>query len=136
VAELECEIVTPEGAVFSGKAAMVVVPGKEGGLGVLPRHAPIIAQLDAGEVRVKLADGSTRAFATSDGYFKMQYDRALVVVAGAEPAEKIDVEAARREAEDARERIAAADRGDDEIDRFRAERDLAYAENRLEVAGR
>ena len=136
MAELACEILTPEGRVFSGNAQMVSVPGVEGELGVLPRHAPIVARLKAGEVRVKFEDGETRSFAISEGYFKMQRDRALVLVEGAIAAEDIDQDQVRVDAEDARARIAAAEAGDDSIDRFRADRDLAAAENKLKVAGR
>jgi F-type H+-transporting ATPase subunit epsilon len=136
MAELACEILTPEGRVFSGNAQMVSVPGVEGELGVLPRHASIVARLKAGEVRVRFESGETRSFAISEGYFKMQRDRALVLVEGAVAAEDIDLEAVRVEAEDARARLAAADGGDESIDRFRAERDLAAAENKLKIAGR
>ena len=136
MAELDCEILTPEGRVFSGRATMVVVPGAEGELGVLPRHAPIVARLEVGEVRLKFENGETRSFATNEGYFKMQRDRALVLVEGAEAAEAIDAEKARADADDARARLAAIDGGDASIDRFRAERDLQYAENRLKIAGR
>jgi len=135
MAELRCEIVTPEGPVFAGLAKMVVVPGKEGGLGVLPRHAPIVAQLVVGEVRVTLPDDAVRAFATSDGYFKMQHEVATLLVDAAEPVEAIDAPAAQAQAADARARIEASST-DEAIDRHRAERDLADAENRLRVAGR
>ena len=136
MAQLDCEILTPAGPVFAGTAEMVVVPGREGTLGVLPRHAPTIARLRIGEVRVKLAGGEVRSFATGDGYFKMQRDRALVVVDAAVAAEDIDTAAVQAAVEGARARIAAADAGDESIDRFRAERDLAAAENQLSIAGR
>ena len=136
MAELACEILTPEGRVFSGTAVMVSVPGAEGELGVLPRHASIVARLKAGEVRVKLEGGEVRSFATSEGHFKMQRDRALVLVEAAVAAEDIDSVAAQAAADDARDRIATADAGDESIDRYRAERDLATAENQLRVAGR
>jgi F-type H+-transporting ATPase subunit epsilon len=136
MAELDCEILTPEGRVFSGRAQMVVVPGAEGELGVLPRHAPIIARLNVGEVRVKFEDGEWRSWAINEGYFRMQYDRAVVLVEGAIAANDVDLDQARADADDARARIAAADGGDGDVDRFRAERDLMYAENRIRIAGR
>ena len=136
MAELACEILTPEGRVFAGNAVMISVPGAEGELGVLPRHAPIIARLTAGEVRVKLQGGEVRSFATAEGHFKMQRDRALVLVEAAIAAEDISSVEATAAADDARARIAAADAGDESIDRYRAERDLAAAENQLRVAGR
>lgn len=133
--EIHCDIVTPEGTLFSGEAEMVVVPGKEGQLGVLPRHAPIVAQLDVGETRVKVDATTWRRFATSDGYFMVEHHpvaepgRALVLVEGAVAVEDIDLEAAQAAVEDAKARIAAAEGGDEKVDRYRAERDLAHAEN-------
>jgi F-type H+-transporting ATPase subunit epsilon len=136
MAELDCEILTPAGRIFEGRAEMVVVPGAEGELGVLPRHAPIIARLKVGEVRVKLEGNQWRSWAINEGYFKMQFDRATVLVEDAVAVSDIDVEAARADAESARARLAEAADGDSELDRFRAERDLLYAENRINIAGR
>lgn len=136
MATMHCEIVTPEGHVFSGDAEMVVVPGSEGGLGVLPRHQPIVARLDVGEVRVRVAANEWRAFATSDGYFSMQGERAIVLVEGAVSTDAIDVEDAKAKAEDARARIALAEGGDETVNKFRAERELEFAENLLTIAGR
>jgi F-type H+-transporting ATPase subunit epsilon len=140
MATLHCDIVTPEGTLFSAEAEMVVVPGAEGELGVLPRHAPIVSQLEVGETRVRLAGSDWRRFATSDGYFMVQHHhadeggRALVLVEGAVPADEIDPTAAQAAIEDAQARIAAADGGDDRVDRFRAQRDLAHAENQLRIS--
>jgi F-type H+-transporting ATPase subunit epsilon len=137
--EIHCDIVTPEGTLFSGEAEMVVVPGKEGELGVLPRHAPIVAQLEVGETRVKTDATTWRRFATSDGYFMVEHHpvaepgRALVLVEGAVAVEDIDLEAAQAAVDDAKARIAAAEGGDDKVDRYRAERDLAHAENLVKL---
>src|SRR4029079_18765093 len=136
MAELDCEILTPEGRVFEGRAEMVVVPGAEGELGVLPRHAPIIARLKVGEVRIKFEGNQWRSWAFNEGYFKMQFDRAMVLVEDAVAENEINVEQAHADAEDARRRLAEAEGGDSELDRFRAERDLLYAENRIRLAGR
>ena len=80
---------------------MLIVPGAAGEIGVLARHAPLVAMLRAGEIRVKSA-GEWQSFAAGPGYFKVQQDRALVLVDDAVRAEEIDVEEARREAEQAR----------------------------------
>lgn len=136
MATLHCEIITPDGHLFDGEAEMVVVPGAEGGLGVLPRHQPIVARLDAGEIRVRLDATSWKAFATSDGYFSMQHDKAIVLIEGGVASDAIDVALAQEKAEDARRRLEQADGGDEGVNRFRAERDLAYAENLLKIAGR
>lgn len=136
MAELDCRIVTPDGPVFEGRVERVIVPGTEGELGVLARHAPLVAELKAGEVRVRFADGTARSFATSEGHFKVQRDVALVLVEGAIATEAIDAAAVAADLEDAKRRIAAADAGDESVDPIRAARDLEYAENLQRLAGR
>ena len=102
---------------------------------MLARHAPLVAMLKAGEIRVK-SDGQWQAFAAGPGYFKVQQDRALVLVDDAVRAEEIDIEEARREAEEAKALLGKIDAGDEEHDRWRVEQRLRHAENKLAVAGR
>jgi F-type H+-transporting ATPase subunit epsilon len=132
---LHVELVTPDGPVFVDDARMVVVPGKAGELGVLPRHIALIAQLKPGETRVRTVDDQWLSFATGAGYFKIQHDRASVLVDSAVPVSAINAEHARSDLEDAQRRLAEA--GDEAtVERARAERDVADAENRLKVSGR
>ena len=131
----DLSLVTPEGAAFEGEAEMLIVPGAAGEIGVLARHAPLVAMLKAGEIRVK-AGGEWQAFAAGPGYFKVQQDRALVLVDDAVRAEEIDIEEARREAEEAKALLEKIDAGDEEQDRWRVEQRLRHAENKLAVAGR
>lgn len=131
----DLSLVTPEGPAFEGEAQMLVVPGVSGEIGVLARHAPLVAMLKAGEIRIK-AGGEWQTFAAGAGYFKVQRDRALVLVDDAVSAEEIDVEQARREAEEAEALLARADAGDEEIDRWQIEQRLRHAQNKIEVAGR
>jgi F-type H+-transporting ATPase subunit epsilon len=134
---LRVELVTPEGPVFVDDARMVVVPGKAGELGVLPRHIALIAQLKPGETRVRTLDDQWLSFATGAGYFKIQHDRASVLVESAVAVSSIDAERARSDLEDAQRRLAEAEAGGDGgPERARAQRDVADAENRLKVAGR
>jgi F-type H+-transporting ATPase subunit epsilon len=135
VRTFDLSLVTPEGAAYEGEAEMLVVPGAAGEIGVLPRHAPLVAMLKAGEIRVKTHD-DWLTFAAGPGYFKVQQDRALVLVDDAVRAEEIDVEQARREVEEARALLERADAGDEEIDRWQAEQRLRHAENKIAVAGR
>jgi F-type H+-transporting ATPase subunit epsilon len=131
----DLSLVTPEGAAFEGEAEMLIVPGAAGEIGVLARHAPLVAMLKAGEIRVK-AGGEWQAFAAGPGYFKVQQDRALVLVDDAVRAEEIDVEEARREAEEAKALLERIGAGEEEQDRWRVEQRLRHAENKLAVAGR
>ncbi len=128
----DLSLVTPEGAAYEGEAEMLVVPGAAGEIGVLPRHAPLVAMLRAGEIRVRTR-GEWQAFAAGPGYFTIKQDRAIVLVDDAVRAEEIDVAAARREAEEAR---AALERAEgEEGDRWLAEQRLRHAENKIAVAG-
>jgi F-type H+-transporting ATPase subunit epsilon len=90
--------------------------------------------LQAGEIRVK-SGGEWQAFAAGPGYFKVQQDRALVLVDDAVRAEDIDVEEARKEAERARALLEEIDSGAEEHDRWKVEQALRHAENKLAVAG-
>jgi F-type H+-transporting ATPase subunit epsilon len=131
----DLSVVTPEGAAYEGEAEMLIVPGVSGEIGVLARHAPLVAMLKAGEIRIK-AGGNWQAFAAGPGYFKVQQDRALVLVDDAVRAEEIDVEEARREAEEAQALLERIDSGAEEDDRWKAEQRLRHAENKIAVAGR
>jgi F-type H+-transporting ATPase subunit epsilon len=132
----DLSLVTPEGAVYEGEAEMIIVPGDAGEIGVLARHAPLVAMLRAGEIRIK-ARGEWETFAAGAGYFKVQQDRALVLVDDAVRAEEIDVEEARREAEEARRLLQQVDAGEEEeMDRWQVEQRLRHAENKIAVAGR
>jgi F-type H+-transporting ATPase subunit epsilon len=135
VRTFDLSVVTPDGAAFEGEAEMVIVPGAAGEIGVLARHAPLVAMLMAGEIRVKAGD-EWQSFAAGPGYFKVQQDRAIALVDDAVRAEEIDIEEARREAEEARVALERADSGDDEIDRWHMEQRLQHAENKIAVAGR
>ena len=135
VRTFDLSVVTPDGAAFEGEAEMVIVPGAAGEIGVLARHAPIVAMLKAGEIRVKAGD-EWQSFAAGPGYFKVQQDRAIALEDDAVRAEEIDIEEARREAEEARAALERADAGDDEIDRWHMEQRLRHAENKIAVAGR
>ena len=134
VKSFDLSLVTPEGPAFEGEANMVVVPGAAGEIGVLPRHAPLVAMLKAGETRVKTAE-TWATFATGPGYFKIQRDRGIILVDGAVRAEDIDLEQARREADEAKKLLERAEAGEEGIDRWVVEQRLKHAENKIGVAG-
>lgn len=94
----DLSVVTPDGAVFECEANMIVVPGDAGEIGVLPRHAPLVAMLRAGETRIRVGTDWT-SFATGPGYFKVQRDRAIVLVDDAVKGADIDIEQAHAEAD-------------------------------------
>ena len=79
-------VVTPTGAAFEGDAEMILVPGAAGEIGVLARHAPLVAMLKEGRTRVHLSDGTVRELATGPGFFQVLDSRAIALVSSAEAA--------------------------------------------------
>src|SRR5919204_2189274 len=98
----DVSLVTPEGPAYEGEAEMLVVPGAAGEIGVLARHAPLIATLKSGATRVHVASDRIEEFATGPGFFTVQFDRAIALVDDAVKADEIDRDAAERQLEDAR----------------------------------
>ncbi len=99
------EIVTPERLAYSDTVDAVVLPGSEGELGVLPHHAPLLAMLGVGELRIRKA-GEEEAFAIIGGFVQVRPDKVVVMAETADMASEIDLEKAqeaRREAERALE---------------------------------
>ena len=77
----DVSLVTPEGAAFEGEAEMLIVPGADGEIGVLARHAPLVAMLKAGSTRIHIStDTEVLEFATGPGFFKVEQDRAIALV--------------------------------------------------------
>ena len=102
-------VVTPDGPVFQGEAHMLIVPGAAGEIGVLARHAPLVATLRAGSTRVHVGGNEILEFATGPGFFKVELDRALALVDDAVNVKEIDdaraqaqLEAAKAELEEGR----------------------------------
>jgi F-type H+-transporting ATPase subunit epsilon len=135
VATLEVSLVTPDGSVFDGEAEMLIVPGADGEIGVLARHAPLVALLKAGSTRVHVKRGQeVREFATGPGFFKVEQDRALALVDDAVDVDEIDVERAREQLEAAQAELAKIETGELEADRWQLEQRVKHAENQLAVA--
>jgi F-type H+-transporting ATPase subunit epsilon len=134
---LSISLVTPDGAAFEGEAEMVVVPGAAGEIGVLARHAPLVAMLKAGSTRVHVRrGGEVREFATGPGFFKVEQDRALALVDDAVDAAHIDPDRAREQLERAQAELARIESGESDGDRWQVEQRIRHAENQLSVLGR
>ncbi len=104
MAKLSVEIVTAERQLLAEQDVdMVVAPGAEGVVGILPRHAPLLTTLRPGAIRIK-KDGGETAMAVGGGFLQVNADRVLVLADTAEREDEID--AAR--AEEARQRAEAA----------------------------
>jgi F-type H+-transporting ATPase subunit epsilon len=99
---LHVEVVTAERELYSGEATLVSAPGAEGRLGVLPRHAAMLALLKEGELRIEL-NGEEEPIFVSGGFLEVSDNRVIVLADTAEHAEEIDearAQEARRHAEE------------------------------------
>jgi F-type H+-transporting ATPase subunit epsilon len=130
----DLSLVTPEGPAFEGEVEMLIVPGAAGEIGVLARHAPLVATLKAGGTRVHVRrDEEIREFATGAGFFKVEQDRALALVDDAVDAREIDPQRAQEQLEEAQAELERIDRGELEVDRWQVEQRIAHAQNQLDV---
>ena len=136
--KFDLSLVTPGGPAFEGEAEMVIVPGAAGEIGVLARHAPLVATLKAGSTRVykSVDDDVVVEFATGPGFFTVELDRAIALVDDAIEAKAIDDERAQRQLEAARAELERVEAGESTADRWQLEQRIAHAENQLRVAAR
>jgi F-type H+-transporting ATPase subunit epsilon len=134
----DVSLVTPDGPAFEGEAEMLVVPGAAGEIGVLARHAPLIATLKAGSTRVylRVENEEVREYATGPGFFKVEHDRAIALVDDAVLANEIDDARAREQLETAQQELERVERGESNADRWQLEQRIKHAENQLTVSGR
>ncbi len=126
------EIATPERLLFSGVVDEVTVPSTQGYLGILPGHAPLLAELDIGEIRYKIADRVEYLFC-SWGFAEVLPERVIVLAQVAEPASDIDVKRAEEAKSRAQKLLASKDPG---VDFARAELALLRAISRLDAVKR
>jgi F-type H+-transporting ATPase subunit epsilon len=132
--KLRCDIITPEKIVYSGEVDMVIAPGIEGELGILPLHIPLISVLKVGELRLKIGKKQEH-MALAGGYLEVREDKVIVLADSAESAEHIDVERARRAKERAESLLTQSSK-EKQLEFTRAQGDLERALNRLRIAAR
>lgn len=129
--EIRLNIVTPDHLVAHGAVISVTIPGKNGSLGILPGHAPLLTELAPGEVDYT-SGGATHTLCVSSGFAEVLGDRVIVLVHSAERAEEIDVGRAEKAKTRAEERLKRFD--DPQVDMERARESLLRAMVRLETA--
>ena len=126
----QLEIVTPEKKVVETAAAEVQIPGKNGYLGVLPGHAPLITELAVGEIKFR-AGAEEQRLAVAWGFAEVLPDRVTILAETAERPSEINVARAREAKERAEQRLTS---GDPTVDVERSLDALHKAETRLQVA--
>jgi len=131
MASIRVDIVSAEGEIYSGEAAMVFAPAKLGEIGIAPRHAPLLTDLKPGEVRVQGTEGGERLFYITGGVIEVQPHLVTVLADSALHAEQLDEDAALAARERAREALEGRH---GEIDVEQAQAELVEAEARYRAA--
>ncbi|HEY1262575.1 MAG TPA: F0F1 ATP synthase subunit epsilon [Terriglobales bacterium] len=126
----QLEVVTPEKMVVKDSVEEAQIPGKNGYLGILPGHAPLITELAVGEISYR-AGGKTNYLSVAWGFAEVLPDKVTILAETAERPEEIDVKRAEAARAQAEERLK---NGKTEADFSRALSELQRAETRLEVA--
>ena len=131
MATIHVDIVSAEGEIHSGDAAMVYAPAGMGEVGIAPRHAPLITTLKPGDVRIEDTDGKEHFFYITGGLLEVQPHLVTVLADTAVRGDELDEQAAlqaQQEAEKALEGIS------EETDLARAQQELAEARARYRAA--
>ncbi len=126
----QLEIVTPEKKVVDTKAEEVQIPGKNGYLGILPGHAPLITELAVGEITYR-ENSTEQHLAVAWGFAEVLPNKVTILAESAERPAEIDVDRARKAKERAEQRLTS---GDTSVDVDRALDALQRAESRIDVA--
>jgi F-type H+-transporting ATPase subunit epsilon len=121
------KVVTPEGVLFDGEVRELEVTSVSGGMGILARRAPIVADLKLGQVRAELEDGTWKTWATEEGFVQSSNSTATVVVEDAIALEDVDAAMAAERVSEGTAKLDAA--GDDEADARSARREIAWGEH-------
>jgi len=129
MASIRLDIVTAERIVYSGDVDLVVAPGIEGQLGILPHHAPLMTTLQVGELWVKKGREEF-SLAISGGFLEVRPDRVIILADAAERAEEIDIARAEEAKHRAEEQLS---QHPPEVDAARTEVALRRALTRLKI---
>ncbi len=132
MADMKLEIVTAERVVYSEDVSVLVAPGADGELGILPNHSPLLTTLASGEIKVT-KDGEDTFMAVSGGFLEVLGNKVTILANTAEHADEIDEERAEAALERAQERVATAE---SDMDLERALASMRRSAARLGVARR
>lgn len=129
---IKLEVVTAERIVYSDDVDIVVAPGRQGELGILPKHAPLMTILSPGELIARKV-GEEYNLAIGGGFLEVRPDRVIVLADAAERIEEIDIARAEAAKKRAEERLSHPS---SELDVARAEAALHRALARIEVVSK
>jgi F-type H+-transporting ATPase subunit epsilon len=131
---LEAEVLTPEGEVFSGELKQLSTRTSVGEIGILARHAPMVARLVPAELRLHPPEGEVERYAQGEGWLEVFANRARVLIAEAIPPDDLDAGDLRERLDEAEQRLSDAEEGSTAHEL--AEREKRRVEAFLEIAER
>ena len=131
MATIRVDIVSAEGEIHSGEAAMVYAPARMGEVGIAPRHAPLLSALKAGDVRVEDTEGKEHFFYITGGMLEVQPTLVTILADTALRGDQLDEAAALQAQQEAEEALKGVS---DETDLARAQQELAEARARYRAA--
>ena len=131
MATIQVDIVSAEGEIHTGEAAMVFAPASMGEIGIAPRHAPMLTTLKPGEVRVQDEDGKEEAIYVTGGIIEVQPNRVMVLADTALRGDQLDEAAALAAQQEAEKALEGAS---EETDVARAQAELEEARARYRAA--
>jgi F-type H+-transporting ATPase subunit epsilon len=130
--KLVAQVLTPEGEVFSGELVQLSTRTAVGEVGVLARHAPMVARLVPAELRLQVSETETRRYAQGEGWLEVFANQARVLIAEAIPPDELDASELRERLDDARQRVEEAEEGS--ATHERAQREQRRFATFLEIA--
>jgi len=130
--KLEAQVLTPEGEVFNGELVQLSTRTAVGEVGILARHAPMVARLVPAELRLHVSEGETRRYAQGEGWLEVFANRARVLIAEAIPPDELEAGELRERLDDAERRLGEAEEGS--AVQERAQREKRRFEAFLEIA--
>jgi len=128
----QVHVLTPEGDLFNGEVQQLSTRTGVGEVGILARHAPMLARLVPAELRLHTPDGEIVRYAQGEGWLEVFANQARVLISDAVPPDDLDMGELRQRLEDADRRLKEADT--DSAAHERAERDRARAEAFIKIA--
>ncbi len=131
---LEAQVLTPEGEVFSGELTQLSTRTSVGEVGILARHAPMVARLVPAELRLHPPSGEVERYAQGEGWLEVFANRARVLIAEAIRPDELDAGDLRERLDEARQRLDDAEEGSTAHEL--AEREKRRFEAFLEIAER
>ena len=132
MATMRLEIITAERQVYSDEVEVLVAPGIDGELGILPHHSPLMTALQLGEIMIR-KEGQETYLAVTGGFLEVMANQVTILADACERSDEIDEERARIAMEQAQEQLA---RRSADLDLGQATVAIRRAESRLRVARR